>query len=57
MELMKSMPYTLAAYIVIATVLIGYFGTILARFRKVDIESEHLDSLDEMSANDPSKSE
>ena len=45
MELLKSWPYALSAYIVIGTVLSFYFGTIVVRRSKVKIQMEHLENL------------
>ena len=46
MELMKSMPYALAAYMVFGSVLIGYFASLITRERKIEIEMEHLASIE-----------
>lgn len=45
MELLKSWPYALSAYIVIVSVLSFYFGTIVVRRAKVRAQMEHLENL------------
>ncbi len=45
MELLKSWPYALSAYIVIGTVLSLYFGSIVVRRAKIKAQVEHLESL------------
>ena len=45
MDLFKSLPYAIAAYVVIAVVLTTYFGSILWRTGKAQKEIEHLEGL------------
>ena len=45
MDLFKSLPYAIAAYVVIAVVFTTYFGTLLWRIGKVQKEIEHLEGL------------
>lgn len=45
MDLFKSLPYAIAAYVVIAVVLTTYFGSLLWRTGKVQKEIEHLEGL------------
>ncbi len=45
MEIFKSTPFALAAYIVIAVVISTYLGTIMFRVSKTKKEIEHLNSL------------
>lgn len=45
MDLYKSLPYAIAAYVVIAAVLTIYFGSLLWRTGKVQKEIEHLEGL------------
>ena len=44
-DLYKSLPYAIAAYVVIAVVFTTYFGTLLWRTGKVQKEIEHLEGL------------
>lgn len=46
-DLYKSLPYALAAYIVIGTVLTIYLGSILFRIAQAAKEIEHINSLSE----------
>ena len=45
MDLFKSLPYAIAAYVVIAVVLTTYFGSLLWRKGKVQKEIDHLEGL------------
>ena len=45
MDLFKSLPYAIAAYVVIAVVFTVYFGSLLWRTGKVQKEIEHLEAL------------
>lgn len=45
MDLFKSLPYAIAAYVVIAVVFTIYFGSLLWRTGKVQKEIEHLEGL------------
>jgi len=51
MDLFKSLPYAIAAYVVIAVVLTTYFGSLLWRAGKAQKELEHLEGL--ASQDDP----
>lgn len=46
-DLYKSLPYALSAYIVIGVVLTSYFGSIIFRISKVTKEIRHIESLSE----------
>ena len=46
-DLYKSLPYALSAYIVIGVVLTSYFGSIIFRISKATKEIAHLESLSE----------
>ncbi|MCH8300423.1 MAG: hypothetical protein IIC39_07795 [Candidatus Marinimicrobia bacterium] len=46
-DLYKSLPYALSAYIVIGVVLTSYFGTIIFRISKATKEIRHIESLSE----------
>lgn len=45
MDLFKSVPYAIAAYVVIAVVLTTYFGSLLWRMGKTQKEIEHIEGL------------
>ena len=45
MDLFKSLPYAIAAYVVIAVVFTTYFGTLLWRTGKVQKEIAHIEGL------------
>ncbi len=46
-DLYKSLPYALAAYIVIGVVVTTYLGTVIFRISKAAKEINHIESLSE----------
>ncbi len=45
MDLFKSLPYAIAAYVVIAVVLTTYFGSLLWRMGNTQKEIDHIEGL------------
>lgn len=46
-DLYKSLPYAIAAYVVIGVVLTSYLGSIIFRISKAAKEIKHIESLSE----------